>query len=118
MTTDERLQRLADIEAIKRLTADYAAAVNWGAGIEVDSNAIRAVLTDDIHWKADAMNVDAYGIDAVLDIIGQPQPGISLAMHSFINPRIDVVGDTATGNWLLWVATQSGTGFGMANCFD
>jgi hypothetical protein len=108
MTPEARLQRLENIEAIKRVTADYAAAVNWGAGETVDREGIRAALSEDIHWKATAMQVDARGIDAVLDVIGQPQPGITLAMHSFSNPPIDVDGDTAIGNWLLWVAIRAG----------
>ena len=53
------------------------------------------------------MNVDLRGRDAVVDAIGQPRPGMTLALHSFTNPRIEVSGDTATGNWLLWVATRS-----------
>lgn len=32
----------------------------------------------------------------------------SFAMHSFTNPIINVIGDTATANWLLWVAVANG----------
>jgi hypothetical protein len=108
VSVEQRLQRLEDEAAICRVTADYAAMVNWGwNGVQVDRDGLRRVLAIDIHWKADAMKVDVRGVDALLEVIGQPQPGVDIAMHSFTNPRIEVNGDTASGNWLLWVAVRS-----------
>jgi len=88
------------------VTADYAASVNWGAGTRVSQDGIRAALTPDVRWTAEAYNIDAQGIEEVLNFIGQPQPGMTMALHSFSNPRIDIQGDTGTGDWLLWGAIR------------
>jgi hypothetical protein len=30
---------------------------------------------------------------------------VAFSMHAFLNPMISVDGDTATGSWLLWIAS-------------
>lgn len=107
-TLSERIQKLEDIEAIKKLTATYALCVNQGwAGKAVELQDGKSLFTDDIRWKNAAMNVDSQGREAVVKMLAGATAGLDLAMHSFTNPIIDVDGDTATGNWLIWVAIKA-----------
>lgn len=48
------------------------------------------------------------GKSAVIDMLADPTGSPDIAMHSFTNPIITVSGDTATGNWLIWVAQKVG----------
>lgn len=113
LTLEQRIQRLEDIEEIKKLTATYSDHVNKGwIGKEVAFDKLADVFTADATWTSAAMGVDAQGIDAIIDMLREKTAGGTFAMHSFTNPVIDVDGDTATGNWLLWVAVA---GDGTAN---
>ncbi len=105
---EQRIQRLEDIEEIKKLTATYADHVNKGwLGKEVAFDKLAGVFTPDATWTSAAMGADAHGIDAIVAMLRERTAGGSFAMHSFTNPIIDIDGDTATGNWLLWVAVAN-----------
>ncbi|MEU6817865.1 nuclear transport factor 2 family protein [Streptomyces sp. NPDC046860] len=109
LTLEQRVQRLEDIEEIKKLTATYSDYVNKGwIGKEVAFDKLPSVFTSDAVWESAAMGVKAEGIDAIVAMLGEATAGGSFAMHSFTNPIIDVDGDSATGNWLLWVAVAGG----------
>jgi SnoaL-like domain len=108
-TLEGRIQRLEDIEEIKKLTATYGLYVNKGwNGEVVDFDKLPEVFTADACWQADAMSADVSGIDNIIELLTTATAPGDLAMHSFTNPIIDVDGDTATGNWLLWVAGTDG----------
>lgn len=109
ITIEHRIQRLEDIEAIKTLTATYALYVNKGwNGKVVDFDKLVDVLADDIRWASAAMRVNEAGQAQVIDMLKERTAGVDFAMHSFTNPIIEIAGDTATGNWLLWVAVKTG----------
>jgi hypothetical protein len=108
-TFEARVQRLEDIEAIKKLTATYGLYVNKGwNGEVVNFDKLPEVFTADARWQADAMSADVTGIDNIIELLSSATSPGDLAMHSFTNPIIDIDGDTATGNWLLWVAGTDG----------
>jgi hypothetical protein len=104
-TLEARIQRLEDIEEIKKLTATYGLYVNKGwIGEVVNFDKLPSVFTQDARWQAAVMNADVTGIDNIIEFLKTATAPGDLAMHSFTNPIIDVDGNTATGNWLLWVA--------------
>jgi SnoaL-like domain len=106
---EERIQRLEDIEAIKKLTATYADYVNkgWdGKGVAFDK--LPSVFAEDARWESAAMNVNTVGRDEIVQMLRKETAGGDFAMHSFTNPIIEVNGDTATGTWLLWVGVKQG----------
>lgn len=104
-TLEQRIQRLEDIEEIKKLTATYSDHINKGwLGKEMAFDKLHGVFTADATWESAAMGVKVQGIDNIVSMLREKTAGPSLAMHNFTNPIIDVDGDTATANWLLWVA--------------
>jgi len=106
---EARIQRLEDIEEITKLTATYGLYVNKGwNGEVVDFGKLPDVFTPDARWQSAAMNADVTGIEHIIELLTTATAPGDLAMHSFTNPIIDINGDTATGNWLLWVAGTSG----------
>jgi hypothetical protein len=108
-TLEARIQRLEDIEEIKKLTVTYGLYVNKGwNGEAVELEKLPEVFSADARWQADAMNADVTGIDNIIELLTTATAPGDLAMHSFTNPTIEVEGDTATGNWLLWVAGTAG----------
>lgn len=108
-TLESRIRRLEDIEDIKKLTATYGLYVNKGwNGEVVDFDKLPQVFTTGARWTAAVMNADVTGIDSIITLLKSATAAGDLAMHSFTNPIIDIDGDTATGNWLLWVAGTDG----------
>ena len=104
----QRICRLEDIEAIKKLTATYALYVNKGwNGEVVNFDKLPTVFSDDANWKCVAMSVDVSGLENIVKMLKDRTAGGDFAMHSFTNPIIDINGDTATGNWLLWVGIKT-----------
>ncbi|MGW2964926.1 nuclear transport factor 2 family protein [Streptomyces sp. NPDC001220] len=104
-TLEQRIQRLEDIEEIKKLTATYSDCVNKGwIGKEVALDQLPDVFTADASWTCAAVGIAVHGIDSIIAMLAEKTAGGSFAMHSFTNPIIEVNGDSATGNWLLWVA--------------
>lgn len=108
LTLAERIQHLEDIEAIRKLTATYALYVNKGwNGKEANLDKLGAVFAEDARWSN--ATTTAIGPDGIARMLEPAMAILDFAMHSFSNPIIDVDGDHATGNWLLWVAVKSGT---------
>jgi ketosteroid isomerase-like protein len=108
-TLKARIQNLEDIEAIKKLTATYGLYVNKGwNGEVVNFDKLSDIFTDDARWKSAAMEADVTGVENIIALLETATAPGDLAMHSFTNPIIDIDGDTATANWLLWVAGTDG----------
>jgi len=106
---EERIQYLEDLAEITKLTSTYAHFVNRGWNdVKMDVEGLATVFTEDIAWNAAAFNMSATGREAVIKMLADPTGSPDLAMHSFTNPILDVSGDTATGNWLIWVAQKVG----------
>ena len=112
MTTtpfEARIAKLEDIAAIQDITARYGLSVNKGwLGKSVDPSAISAVFAADAVWCDAARDVTLTGAQAIGVALAASVDTLDLAMHSFTNPVITVDGDTATGQWLIWVAIKAG----------
>lgn len=54
------------------------------------------------------MNVDMTGRGNIVAML-QSQMGTpdTINMHNFTSPQLNIDGDTATGEWLLWVLVKS-----------
>ena len=105
----QRIQRLEDIEAIKKLTATYALYVNKGWNEKaVDFDKLPLVFSENARWRSAAISVDVSGLANIVEMLKKGTASVDFAMHSFTNPIIEVDGATATGNWLLWVGVKTG----------
>lgn len=93
---EARLLRLEDVEAIRRLKADY------GAACDDDHNGDRvaALFVSDGTWHSSNSHL-CTGHDAIRDyMFGIRASGrIRHSTHMFTNPVIDVEGDDAAGSW-------------------
>lgn len=104
---EARIQKLEDIEEIKKLTAHYATYVNKGwNGKVVDLDKLPQVFTESVRWTSGTKS--ASGRDSVVEMLKVSTAQIDFAMHSFSNPIIEVEGDRAMGQWLLWVGVKTG----------
>jgi SnoaL-like domain len=103
---EQRIQRLEDIEAIKKLQATYGDYVNQGWNDKTFKD-ISELLTENATLENKDFKLSAKGNHNVSEALKQASV-YPVALHSFTNPIIDIDGDTATGNWLLWVAIQKG----------
>jgi ketosteroid isomerase-like protein len=107
ISLEERVKRLEDLEAIKDVTARYAAAVNKGwNGETVDVSAMPSIYAEDARWESDDMGVSAVGLDTIMAGLPESTSMVEFSMHSFLNPIIAVDGDEAAGSWLMWIASR------------
>ena len=108
MTIDERIQRLEDLEAIRKLTATYAFHINKGwHGKVVDVAAMATIFTPDAGWSSQDMGIQVVGLEPIMNSLREATTSVVFSMHSYTNPIIEVAGDSATGDWLFWIASQS-----------
>lgn len=102
---EQRIQRLEDIEAIKDVTARYAAAVSKGwNGKTVDLAAIPSIFTADARRESRDMGLAADGVDAIIANLPRSTSTVEFSMHTFLSPVITLDADTASGTWLMWIA--------------
>ncbi|ATY12604.1 nuclear transport factor 2 family protein [Amycolatopsis sp. AA4] len=104
-----RVQRLEDLEAIRRLKSDYARTCDLGA----DPDALMALFAPDgeVVWRSNVFG-EHRGHDAIRKWFSGVAGMMPWAAHFMVNPVIDVApsGDTAHGRWdLLEFATMTGT---------
>ncbi len=102
-----RLARLEDIEEIKQLKARYCDHCDNG----YDPDGIASLMTEDAVWDGG----NTFGVRRGRDEIRQHFQGaaarVAIARHQVMNPIIEVDGDTATGQWLLFQpCTDAGVG--------
>ena len=105
---EARIQRLEDIEAIKNVTARYSFDVNKGWNDKkIDVEAMPFIFAKDAIWESKDMNTSVKGVEQIMLDLLESTKNVEFSMHSFTNPIIEVDGDTATGNWLFWVASRN-----------
>ena len=110
-TLEERLQQLEDKEAIRDLMARYSFAINKGwNGKQVHVDAMPSIFAEDARWESAAMKMKAEGLEEIMTTLVSATEHTDFSMHSFTNPVIDVEGDKATGNWLLWIGSRRNGG--------
>lgn len=90
-----RIQRLEDVEAIKRLKARYCLYVDTG-----EPDKVADLFTADAVW--DGGVVGRYeGREAIRAFMRDLPKFLSFALHHVMNPLIEVDGDQASGHWYL-----------------
>ncbi|MFN0092090.1 MAG: nuclear transport factor 2 family protein [Acidimicrobiales bacterium] len=99
-TLDElaaRVRTLEDIEAIKRLKAQYCAYCDDG----YDADGLATLFTDDAVWDGGEVFGRAEGREKIRRFLGAAPRVLPFARHYVTNPLIEVDGDEATARWLL-----------------
>jgi hypothetical protein len=99
-TSDQRLQRLEDIEALRQLKFRYCAYCDGG----YDAILLTPLFTDDAIWDGGPLGYAA-GHKAIFDFFANCSKRVPFAIHHVTNPIIEVAGDVATGEWQLWQPT-------------
>ena len=97
-TLAERVQRLEDIEAIKALKARYCDRCDDG----YDPDGIAELYTEDAIWDGGATFGVREGREAIRRHFQGAAARVSIARHQVMNPIIEVDGDAARGQWLLF----------------
>jgi hypothetical protein len=95
---EARVRRLEDIEAIKQLKARYCALCDAG----YDADGIAPLFTEDGLWDGGRTFGRREGRAAIHAHFAAASRRISIARHQVMNPIIEVDGDDATGEWLLF----------------
>lgn len=92
---ERRIQRLEDLEAIRRLKADYLAAID-----AKDLDTAVAMFTDDGTWEGHPFGTFR-GRSAIRELMDSPEMAWSL--HFVMAPAVSVADDglTATARWYL-----------------
>lgn len=93
---EAKLQRLEDLEDIKRLRHKYSYGANIIDGKPGDLKAFAALFSDDASFNV-GMG-EAVGPAAIEAMMGELTTQWQCAMHYMLNQVIDLDGDTATGN--------------------
>ncbi|MCA0319203.1 MAG: nuclear transport factor 2 family protein [Proteobacteria bacterium] len=107
---EERIRRLEDIDAIRDLKARYA---EYADEKYTDDHRRKpqdeldrigrlqaGLFTEDAVWDGGEHFGLCEGREAIYAFVRKG--GWSFAMHYFLNPRIDIDGDTAKARWMLW----------------
>ena len=93
-----RVQRLEDIEEIRQLKARYCAYCDAG----YDADGIASLYTEDAVWDSGRTFGRAEGREGIRAHFQGASARLSIARHQVMNPIIEVDGDEATGEWLLF----------------
>ncbi len=92
-----KIDRLADIEAIKTLKYRYAAYCDD----DYDADGVASLFVEDALWDGGSFGTYK-GRDAIRAFFAGLPDQMEWSTHYLLNPIIEVDGDTATGAWLLW----------------
>ncbi len=104
-TLEQRITRLEDIEAIKKLKAIYCDICDDMH----NPDRIGALFADDGIWESADFG-KAVGPQAVRELFQNFQKMFSFSQHNIMNPIIDVTGNRATAQWYImgpWDQTEA-----------
>ncbi len=95
-----RIERLEDVEAIKRLKARYARYCDAG----YDPEGIASLFVPEGVWDGGELFGRAEGVEQIKEHFRGAPSRIPWALHFPLVPDIEVAedGTTATGTWYLW----------------
>jgi uncharacterized protein (TIGR02246 family) len=97
MNEPELLQRLADIEEIKRLKARYFRTLD-----RKEWDGFGQVFATDGRMEVPEGDVDIHGRQAIVEFIGKTLDGVRTVHHGHM-PEIEITGpDTARGIWAMF----------------
>jgi ketosteroid isomerase-like protein len=94
----ERVRRLEDTEEIRALKARYCDYCDNG----YDPDGIASLMTDDAVWDGGRTFGVRNGKEEIRRHFQAAAARVAIARHQVMNPIIEVDGDTATGQWLLF----------------
>ncbi len=114
------LKTLQDIEEIKKLQYLYAHYCNLGVnGKTMDYDKVPGLFIEQGTWDVPELGISCKGRKEISETFKQLGESTGYYVHGFINPIIDVDGDTATGNWDLYLGTVAeGKPAFMIGCYD
>ena len=105
----ERIRHLEDIEALRNLKAEYAAACDDN----YDADRLAALFVEDATWESQGMG-KYEGREAIREFFRGISGHFVFALHYGLNPHIEVTGDTARARWYLFMpCTVGDTGKAM-----
>jgi hypothetical protein len=108
LTHTRGLAELEDLEAIRRLKADYCLLSDRGySGAGDDPRAVAALFHETGQWG------NAQGPDAIRELFGRFQRQLPFAMHYALNPAVELDGDRAQATWHGLIAATTDTGDGL-----
>ena len=111
---NERVQRIEDTLAIMKLQAIYGTLVDKGwNGMQIDSREVANLFVEDGTWVCKETGVYAKGRDQIASVFEQLNNAIDFYLHGFINPIIDLDGNTAKATWRLIVGNEAKGKSGM-----
>ena len=116
-TLEERVQRLEDIEDIRRLKIRYAQFCDT----QYDPDGIASCFTDDAVWDGGSEFGVHQGKQAIHAFFAGASKQITFALHYMIGHAIDIApsGNEASGTWYLFVpATMNGRAVWMAATYN
>ena len=104
-----RVRHLEDIEALRNLKAEYAAACDDN----YDADRLAALFVEDGTWQSHGMG-RYEGREAIREFFRGISGHFVFALHYGLNPQIEVTGDTARARWYLFMpCTVGDTGKAM-----
>lgn len=105
----KRVRHLEDIDALRNLKAEYAAACDDN----YDADRLAALFVEDATWESEGMG-RYEGREAIREFFRGISGHFVFALHYGLNPQIEVNGDTARARWYLFMpCTVGGTGEAM-----
>src|SRR4051794_6523908 len=105
LSVEERLARIEDVEAIKKLKSTYAKYCDN----MYDPDGIISLFVEDGIWEAEPFGI-FHGRDEIHAFMSEVSKSIVWALHFMIDPDIDLADDrqSAIGTWyMLGLATMS-----------
>ena len=105
----DRVRHLEDVEALRNLKAEYAAACDDN----YDADRLAALFVEDGTWESQGMG-RYEGKEAIREFFRGISGHFVFALHYGLNPQIEVDGDTARARWYLFMpCTVGDTGKAM-----
>ncbi len=105
----DRVRYLEDIEALRNLKAEYAAACDDN----YDADRLAALFVEDATWESEGMG-RYEGREAIREFFHRISGHFVFALHYGLNPQIEVTDDTARARWYLFMpCTVGDTGKAM-----
>ena len=115
-TLDERIQRLEEIEAIRKLKIVYA----QHCDNNYDPEALAPLFTEDAVWEMGPLG-RFEGRQAIHDFFADVSKRFTFALHYMCGPVIDLdpSGTEASGTWYIWeTATIDGVAMFVAATYE
>ena len=105
----KRVRHLEDVDALRNLKAEYAAACDDN----YDPDRLAALFVEDATWESQGMGRHE-GREAIREFFRSISGHFVFALHYGLNPQIEVDGDTARAKWYLFMpCTVGDTGKAM-----